>query len=150
MVGEGCDRGGGYITLRIVSTSSSYLSRRTTAWRRAAALLAIIALVAMPLRAVGACAMPAGEPGSAITAGGAGEPTADEHLHHATESEGGEVPTGSPHQVCPDLSGCAVVALGAAGVGHVSFGSGALPPERALVSLVDGPRSALDPPPPRR
>lgn len=109
--------------------------------RRLAALLALFALVAMPLRTVGACAMPAGTPDATA---------ATEHEHHTQEPDAGEVPADAPHDDCPDLSGCAVVALGVARAGQVALRSGDLAPERARISLVDGPRAALDPPPPRR
>lgn len=114
--------------------------------RSAVALLAALALVAAPLRAVMACTMP-----EVAVVGGA----AEGHAHHDLEAEESRRGPATPvdergHDVCPDLAGCAAVAIAAQAMAPPT---GVLPDaaiDAASYTGWDTPLRALEPPPPRR
>lgn len=108
--------------------------------RRVAALLAWTALLALPLRAVAACTMPAAEVSHAV------EHSVEESGHHAHHSD---APLPVEHDRCPDLASCAAAALL---VDHAPPVLEPAPSEdgaRALVGSLKSPVRSLDPPPPK-
>lgn len=105
--------------------------------RRAAALMAILALAMLPLRSPAACPMddsPAAEHGSHHDVGNHDDAPSQDHSDGAA---------------CQGLAGCATVAHLAAAVRvlpvmerHTAIAATRLP-------LVDGPATSLEPPPPK-
>jgi hypothetical protein len=109
--------------------------------RRVAALLAWTALLALPLRAVAACTMPAAEDSHAVEHS---VPEASGHHDH-----GSDAPLPMEHDRCPDLASCAAAAI------LVQHAPPVLEPAlsedgaRALVGSLESAVRSLDPPPPK-
>ncbi len=114
--------------------------------RRAGALLATLALLAMPLRAVVACTMPAAI--ASVESETVNTPA--EHADHGEHGAlPGSLPDGGRHTACPDIAGCLAVAVLER---PPVVGNTDAPPAapRALVPLhVESPALALEPPPPK-
>lgn len=109
--------------------------------RRVAALLAWTALLALPLRAVAACTMPAAEISHAVE-----QSASEESGHHA---HGSDTSVPVEHDQCPDLASCAAAAIL---VSHAPPVLGPAPSEdgaRAIVGTRESPVRSLDPPPPK-
>lgn len=130
--------------------------------RRAAALLASLALLAVPARGVLACDMGAMAPTAAVT--GASESTggSDAHAHHhAPAPRAAASPEAEPHATggspevpsvphCDHLVGCAPIAFSTGAVLVAAESEVAAPELPSDARAVTAPVRALEPPPPKR
>ena len=123
--------------------------------RRAAALLAAVALLAVPARGVLACAMESAAPESSTSAMHHGSAAAHSSamtvaLEGAPKSHQHEPPAGQPHAPCDHLVGCAMLALAGAAVHVTEFRTTSAPAVPFLSEGAPSPARALEPPPPKR
>lgn len=110
--------------------------------RRAAALLAGFALLALPFRALVACTMPVAEVAHAVESA-----APDDSAHHAHHSD---APLPTQHDSCPDVASCAAVAILVSQALPVLEPASGEDGARAPVRSLDAPVRTLDPPPPKR
>lgn len=122
--------------------------------RRAAALLAAVALLAAPARGVLACEMESAAPEASTTTMHHEAPVARsgavaiEH-HGAPVSHPNESPAGQPHAPCDHLVGCAPLALADASVQLSEFTATSAPAVPFVNAGAQSPARALEPPPPK-
>jgi hypothetical protein len=114
--------------------------------RAAGLALALLALLATPLRALVDCTMPQ-RPVASVVAG---------HEHHGMTAGGAggsseaPAPTTPDHGRCPDLAGCALVALPGTADSQPGDAGPVGTPEGAPETRIAAPLRTIDPPPPRR
>ena len=123
--------------------------------RLAAALLAWVGMLALPLRTLAACPMLGPSEGAAVMHHAALVDSADEHLGHdmtgmhAQSPEAPASPDAPAHETCPDLAHCAVAAVPS----PLALSASPTTPFVALrVAAQTAPLSvarALEPPPPK-
>jgi hypothetical protein len=130
-------------------------SRFRTQLRFAAALLAWVGMLALPLRTLAACPMLEPSEGAAVMHHAALVGDADEHAGHdmtgmlGESSEAPAAPDAPTHETCPDLAHCAVAAVPA----PLTLAADPTTPAVALrLAAQTAPLSvarALEPPPPK-
>lgn len=136
---------------------------RRTWFRRVMTVAAMLAVAVLPLRAAGLCEMPAERRGAGVAMNGEHAEHAEhaehtehaEHAAHAGHSTPAAPATHPPHDgsspdACPDLAGCAVLALAATASERQRETLTVESPVASVAALEDGPATSLDPPPPRR
>jgi len=114
--------------------------------RRAAAVMAMLALALMPLRPLAACPMDdasAAERGSHHDAG-----THDAGTHSIATHDAPQ-PDHPDDAACQDIAGCAAVAHLVAAVRVLPVMERHAAIAVARLPMVDGPTSSLEPPPPK-
>lgn len=124
--------------------------------RALGAVLALVALVGLPLRTLAACTMPSVTVETPYQASGVGGVAgASAHAHHgdagpdATPGERSSVPGTPVHEGCPDLAACAVSAIPAARTLAPEAPDMSMTPcGEPLASATSCGRS-VEPPPPR-